>query len=471
MRHNTLRHVFREHGAAFWLVVRIADVLAVMFSGLAAFFIRFQDLELTEPYREALTLAGLLTVIVFPAFGLYKGIRGHSLTHQMRSVLAAGLTAGACMAAVAFATQTGTIYSRQWVGLWALSAFVVLIGIRVLLSWGLAMVRRSGWNDRRVAVVGAGQLGRNVARRLQQSSWTGFRVVCFFDDDSTKAGRKVRGSLVYPAVDIAARLQQLKIEEVWFALPLRAEPRMRELIAQLHHTTVNVRFVPDIYGYRLLNHAMTEIAGVPLLDLMSTPMTGINRILKVLEDYVLATLILLLASPLLLTLAVGVKLSSPGPIFFRQKRHGWDGRLIEVWKFRTMRSHREEEGQITQAKRNDGRVTRFGRFLRRTSLDELPQLFNVLRGEMSIVGPRPHAVVHNDEYSKLIDGYMRRHMVKPGITGWAQINGWRGETDTLEKMRKRVEYDMYYIENWSLWFDLRIVFLTLITGLGRRNAY
>ena len=471
MKQNKLGQAFREHGGAFWWTVRVIDVLAVMLSGLAAFFMRFDHLQLTEPYRAALVLAGLLAAIVFPSVGLYGAIRGQPLAGHLRALFTAGLAVGASMAAIAFVTKTGTIYSRQWVGLWALSAFVALFSIRVLLSWGLAMVRRSGWNDRRVAIVGAGQLGRNVARRLQQSSWSGFRVVCFFDDDSTKVGKKARGALVYPAVDIAARLQHLKIEEVWFALPLRAEPRMRELIIELHHTTVNVRFVPDIYGFRLLNHAMTEIAGVPLLDLMSTPMTGINRILKVLEDYVLATLILLLASPLLFTIAVGVKLSSPGPVLFRQKRHGWDGRLIEVWKFRTMRTHWEEDGRVTQANRNDVRVTPFGRFLRRTSLDELPQLFNVLRGEMSIVGPRPHAVVHNDEYSKLIDGYMRRHMVKPGITGWAQINGWRGETDTLEKMRKRVEYDMYYIENWSLWFDLRIVFLTLVTGLGRRNAY
>ena len=471
MKQNKLGQAFREHGGAFWWTVRVVDVLTVMSCGLIAFFIRFDHLQLTEPYRAALVLAGLLTAIVFPAVGLYGAIRGQSLAGHLRGLFTAGIAVGASMAAIAFVTKTGTIYSRQWVGLWALSALVALLGLRVLLSWGLAMVRRSGWNDRRVAIVGAGQLGRNVARRLQQSSWTGFRVVSFFDDDQAKAGKKVRGAMVYSAVDLVARLQQLKIEEVWFALPLRAEPRMRELIAQLGHTTVNVRFVPDIYGFRLLNHAMTEIAGVPLLDLMSTPMTGINRVLKVLEDYVLATLVLLLASPLLVAIAVGVKLSSPGPVLFRQKRHGWDGRLIEVWKFRTMRMHWEEEGRVTQANRNDARVTKFGRFLRRASLDELPQFFNVLRGEMSIVGPRPHAVVHNDEYSKLIDGYMRRHMVKPGITGWAQINGWRGETDTLEKMRKRVEYDMYYIENWSLWFDLRIVFLTLVTGLGRRNAY
>jgi len=185
----------------------------------------------------------------------------------------------------------------------------------------------------------------------------------------------------------------------------------------------------------------------------------------------LALLILLLISPLMLLIALGVKLTSPGPVLFKQKRLGWDGQPFKVYKFRSMVVHREEGGLLTQASMGDVRVTPFGAFLRRTSLDELPQFFNVLRGTMSIVGPRPHAIEHNEQYKELVDDYMRRHKVKPGITGWAQINGWRGETDTLEKMRKRVEYDLYYIENWSLWFDLRIILLTVFKGFVNKNAY
>ena len=200
-------------------------------------------------------------------------------------------------------------------------------------------------------------------------------------------------------------------------------------------------------------------------------MEGVNRFIKAAEDRILATLILVAISPLMLFIALGVKLSSPGPVLFKQKRHGWDGKPIKVYKFRTMRVHEEEEGKITQARRSDPRVTPFGAFLRRTSLDELPQFFNVLQGRMSIVGPRPHAVEHNEFYKEQVEAYMQRHRVKPGITGWAQINGWRGETDTLEKMRKRVEYDLYYIENWSLWFDLKIIFLTLFKGFVNKNAY
>jgi len=208
-----------------------------------------------------------------------------------------------------------------------------------------------------------------------------------------------------------------------------------------------------------------------VLDLSVSPMMGINRNVKAFEDRILAALALMLAGPLMLLIAIGVKLSSPGPTLFRQRRHGWDGNLIVIYKFRTMMAHTQSDGQITQACKNDFRVTRFGAFLRRTSLDELPQLINVLQGRMSIVGPRPHAVEHNEHYKDLIDAYMQRHKVKPGITGWAQVNGWRGETDTLEKMKKRVEYDLYYIEHWSLWLDLKVIFLTLMKGFIHPNAY
>ncbi|HEY3488101.1 MAG TPA: undecaprenyl-phosphate glucose phosphotransferase [Gammaproteobacteria bacterium] len=254
-------------------------------------------------------------------------------------------------------------------------------------------------------------------------------------------------------------------------MPFSEEKRLESVLHELRHATVDIRYVPDIFGFRLLNHSIVDIAGLPVLNLSVTPMDGLNRCIKWLEDWVGASIILLLISPLLLIIAIGIKLSSPGPILFKQLRHGWDGRPIRVYKFRTMVCHTEDEGVITQASPNDKRVTKFGAFLRRTSLDELPQFFNVLQGRMSIVGPRPHAIEHNHEYMEQIDGYMLRHKVKPGITGWAQINGYRGETKTLEEMKKRVEYDLFYIENWSLWFDVRIICLTFLKGFIHRNAY
>ena len=254
---------------------------------------------------------------------------------------------------------------------------------------------------------------------------------------------------------------------------MEAAKRVHEVFNKLSQRSdlIEIRFIPDIFGFKLLNHDVFEIAGIPIISLTQTPMAGTNRLLKAIEDRVLASLILVVISPLLLFIIVGIKLSSKGPIFFRQKRHGWDGKEIVVCKFRTMVVHKETDNIVTQATKNDPRLTKFGAFLRRTSLDELPQFINVLQGRMSIVRPRPHPLQHNEIYRNKIDSYMLRHHVKPGITGWAQINGWRGETDTLEKMQKRIEYDLFYINNWSLLFDLKIIFLTLFKGMFGKNVY
>jgi putative colanic acid biosynthesis UDP-glucose lipid carrier transferase len=222
---------------------------------------------------------------------------------------------------------------------------------------------------------------------------------------------------------------------------------------------------------KLVNHGVSEVVGVPMLDLSASPIIGGRRVLKALEDIFISALILILISPLLAAIAIAVKLTSPGPVLYRQKRHGWNGEEITVYKFRSMVVHHENGGGVTQAKKNDPRITPLGAFLRRTSLDELPQFINVIQGRMSIVGPRPHAVVHNEEYKELVPGYMLRHKVKPGITGWAQIHGLRGETDTLDKMKKRVEYDLYYIENLSIWMDLKIILATMFKGFVNESAY
>ena len=251
---------------------------------------------------------------------------------------------------------------------------------------------------------------------------------------------------------------------------MRAEDRIREVIDCLMDSTASVYLVPDIFTFQLLNARTEEIDGLPVIGLCETPFAGLEGWLKRFEDVVLASAILTLISPLLAAIALGVKLSSRGPVIFKQRRYGLDGRRIRVYKFRTM-TVCEEGDQVRQARPADARVTKLGAFLRRTSLDELPQFFNVLQGRMSIVGPRPHAVAHNEQYRRLIKGYMLRHKVRPGITGLAQVNGYRGETDTLEKMEKRVEYDLTYIRNWSLKLDLKIIALTVVHGFRHRNAY
>ncbi|MBN2855737.1 MAG: undecaprenyl-phosphate glucose phosphotransferase, partial [Halothiobacillaceae bacterium] len=276
---------------------------------------------------------------------------------------------------------------------------------------------------------------------------------------------------VAPLDALLAYVSNHPVDEVWIAVPLDQSLQLKSVLEKLRFSTANVRFVPDLFGLFLINHGISQVMNVPMIDLTASPMTGANRIVKGVEDRVLALLIILLVSPLLVVIALGVKFSSKGAVLYKQKRHGWDGQPFNIYKFRSMRHQADDEGEVPQAVKGDSRVTRFGAFLRRTSLDELPQFINVLQGRMSIVGPRPHAVEHNEFYKSQIDGYMLRHKVKPGITGWAQINGWRGETDTLEKMQKRVEYDLYYIEHWSLMFDLKIILLTIFRGFVHKNAY
>ncbi|MFY8088508.1 MAG: undecaprenyl-phosphate glucose phosphotransferase, partial [Rubrivivax sp.] len=260
------------------------------------------------------------------------------------------------------------------------------------------------------------------------------------------------------------------IREVYITLPLGSQPRIVELLEELQGTTASIFFVPDVFGISIIQGRLQDLNGVPVVGMCETPFTGTNQLVKRLEDIVLSAIILLIIAPVLLVLAIGVKMSSPGPVIFRQRRNGLDGEEITVYKFRSMRAM-DNGPVVKQATKDDPRITRFGAFIRRTSLDELPQFINVLQGRMSIVGPRPHAVAHNELYRKLIKAYMVRHKVKPGITGWAQVNGHRGETDTVEKMQARVEYDLEYLRNWSLWFDLQIIARTVKLVFFDRNAY
>jgi len=234
---------------------------------------------------------------------------------------------------------------------------------------------------------------------------------------------------------------------------------------------VNLRFMPDTRSLSLYNHSLVDILGIPTINLAAAPVTELEMWPKRVFDSLFAVAVLLLLTPVLLAIAIAVKCSSPGPVLFRQRRKGVDGHQFEIFKFRTMRVHKEAPGQLTQAGRHDKRITRVGAFLRRTSLDELPQFFNVLLGQMSVVGPRPHALEHDDLYKNLVDGYMYRYRIKPGITGWAQVNGYRGETTRVEKMEARVKFDLFYIQNWSFWFDIKIVLITMLKGFTGSNAY
>jgi len=376
------------------------------------------------------------------------------------------------MIVILFGLKVSSEYSRIWLGWWMLFGVLFSLIFRMCVYGFLQYQRLQGRNFRRVIIVGAGDLGRKLISQTVDSPWTGFKIDALFDDNEQLHGTSINGYKIQGGLaEVEAFVDRNHIDEIWIALPLRAEERVKELLYALRHHTVNIKLIPDIFGFSLLNHSMTEIAGLPAVNLSDTPMGGGNQLVKALEDRILALLIIPLIIPLIVLIAIAIKVTSPGPILFKQKRHGWDGRVINVYKFRTMKVHDEEVGRITQASKEDSRVTPLGAFLRSCSLDELPQFYNVLQGRMSIVGPRPHAVEHNELYKEQVNQYMLRHMVKPGITGWAQINGYRGETDTLDKMKKRVEYDLFYIENWSLWFDLKIIFLTAFKGFVHKNVH
>lgn len=359
---------------------------------------------------------------------------------------------------------------------------------RVLLTWaaatpiaqwlavwiGRAALRRRALQThlrKSSVVIGAGPLGVKVAEALRGDREEGRDFIGWFDDrmddrrDVQASGRMLGG-----LKEAAPYIRSHAVKEVYITLPLGSQPRIIELLESIQGTTASVYFVPDVFGIGIIQGRLQDINGVPVVGICETPFTGTNELVKRISDIVLASIILLLISPLLLVLALGVRLSSPGPVIFKQRRNGLDGSEIVVYKFRTMRTM-DNGPVVAQATRNDPRITPFGAFLRRTSLDELPQFFNVLQGHMSIVGPRPHAIAHNELYRQLIKAYMVRHKVKPGITGWAQVNGLRGETETVEKMKARVGYDLEYLRNWSLLLDLQIIMRTVRVIFFDRNAY
>ncbi|MGK5091515.1 undecaprenyl-phosphate glucose phosphotransferase [Deltaproteobacteria bacterium TL4] len=443
--------------------VRGIDLLIPLVSGYISYLIRFENWYIAQKYIYVMIIASLLTALVFPSFSLYQSKRGAYLWKELRLVSLAWTSIFASLTALAFITQKGDYYSRQWFILWFLFGEGMLLFYRTALRQFQQWLRKKGYNFRTVIIVGAGDLGKKVVQQLQEMPWTGLRVIAFFDDNPLLQRKRIHGVRVRGTLnDIDHFLKHCKANQLWLTLPLRSEKRIKALMQELRHYSLEIRLVPDIFTFQLLNHSITEVAEMPVINLSASPISGWNIILKAVEDRILAGLFLLLTSPLMLLIALGIKITSPGPVFFRQLRHGWNGATIEVFKFRTMEV--QEHNEFKQATVNDPRVTPFGRFLRGTSLDELPQFINVFQGKMSIVGPRPHPLPLNEQFKELINQYMLRHKVKPGITGWAQVNGWRGETDTLEKMKKRIEHDLYYIRNWSLWLDFKIIVMTLYKG-------
>jgi putative colanic acid biosynthesis UDP-glucose lipid carrier transferase len=460
------RSVLKPYASQFLFTLRASDPLVGLGVGIVTYVAYLNVFPLPEHYVLFLVAACVAIVAVFPLFRLYEPRRGASMADELRRLLLAWGAIGVLAGITLFATKSGNAYSRAWVFAWLVGSFVATAAMRVLVRLALRALRRRGLNLRHVMVVGAGSLGRRIAERLRHSTWAGLNVVGYYDDDPEKIGTSIDGRPVRGPIDcLFTENDWTGIDQVWIALPLRAEARIRLLLTALRDSPVEVRFVPDIYSFHLLNHSFTEIAGLPVISLTETPMVGVNRLLKWLEDFVFGTVALVLAAPALIVIAAGVKLTSTGPVLYRQERMTWNGQRFQILKFRTMPVDAEPEGPIWPQNGVD-RATGFGAFLRRFSLDELPQLINVLKGEMSLVGPRPERPEFVARFRQEIAGYMQKHLVKAGITGWAQVNDLRGDSDLI----RRIEYDLYYIDHWSIWFDLRILALTLWNILTSRHA-
>ncbi len=460
----------KEHSSAFAMLQRGVDLLLMVAAAMFAAWLRYGSVRLSQEQATTVVIALLMASLAFSQLGLYRSWRAGSIAREISLLWAAWGGVFLLLTGLLFALKIGADYSRLWVASWfSLAAALLALG-RGALRLGLRWLRARGYNERMVCLVGDGETARSLRDLMGAGARLGFRMVAWYGvHEPPPRDMAPRSGLLG---ELASFVAASPVDEVWVAMPLRDEDGLRAAFDALRHSTANVRYVPDRFGYELLQHAATRIGSVTMLDLSVSPMEGLNRLLKRTEDLLLGTLFLLLASPLMALIALAIKLDSPGPVLFRQRRIGWSGKEFVIYKFRTMREHPVPvAGQLPQATREDPRITRLGRWLRRSSLDELPQLINVLQGRMSLVGPRPHAVEHHHLYIDRIPSYAARHMVKPGITGYAQVEGFRGETETAEKMARRVEYDMLYIQQWSIALDLKLILLTLLKGLVHRNAY
>lgn len=445
-----------------------AAVPAILCTGLLLVSMHVAGVPLDTPY---LALAAIIATVSLVLFLPMLDISSH-LTSGRRTVVVSTLLRFAVLVGtlltIGYFAKVSDIYSRKVIGLWIGLAPLLLIISALVLHELVYRMLADPRNTRRAVLAGCNSLSIELARRLETMH---MRVEGFFDDravDRLQAAPDMK--LLGPLGDLPAFAQQNSIDVVFVALPIRHIPRVMSLLDELRNTTVSIYYVPDIHVFDLIQARTTDVLGIPVVSMCETPFHGYRGLSKRAMDFVLALSGLIVLSPLLLTFAALIKLTSPGPVIFRQRRYGLDGRPITVYKFRSM-TVTEDGSVIRQASRNDSRVTPIGRLMRRLSIDELPQLLNVVQGRMSLVGPRPHAVAHNEEYRKLIKGYMVRHKVLPGITGWAQVNGSRGEIESLEDLQKRVRYDLEYLRRWSLALDIRIILHTLMQMLGDKKAY
>jgi putative colanic acid biosynthesis UDP-glucose lipid carrier transferase len=464
---NILATEFKTVGTELPLValVRVALAPIVCVVSLALCMVAYQ-----EPFSPLYALlAAVVFLVALRVFGELPFTNGRSIVPG-GAVLTDWITVVCVLLFVAFVTKTSDLYSRKLLLTWFVATPFALHGAQEIARQLLNRFVSATVMARTKVIVGLNEMGGELAREIAEDPCRGVMKGFFDDRDDGRLTLAPGHEILGGVEDVARYVKQNAIHVVYITLPMTRDPRIVRMLGQLRDTTASVYFVPSTLPFDMIQARVDRIGSVPVIAVCETPFYGINGVLKRATDLFITGVIMAAIWPLMAAIAIGIKVTSRGPVLFRQRRYGLDGKEIVVYKFRTMKVC-EDGGHITQARENDPRVTAFGAFLRRSSLDELPQFINVLMGSMSIVGPRPHAVAHNEQYRALINGYMVRHKVRPGITGWAQVNGFRGETETVEKMKQRVECDLDYLNLWSLSLDLWIVLKTVLVMVKDKKAY
>ncbi len=467
--------MFKKYSQLFISILFITDIGVVAISWLLAYYIRFHieiipitlGIPPVEHYIKLLPFIVAIYAVTMKVLGLYQPIKGRSRVIEFYNILKVTFISILLITAATFFYREYS-YSRIVVVYFWLISIISLMLSHTLSRKVLQILRHKGYNLKHILIVGAGDLGKRVAEKIDLYPEIGFKIVGFLTDHPEKVGSSIMGYTVLGhLVDVKKVVKEKSVDQLFVALPLNAHQRLENVLVSLGNDMVDVKVVPDLLRFMRLNPGIEDLDGLPVVSLTEGPLLGWNKVIKRGGDILLALLSIIILSPLMLFISVVIKMTSNGPILYRQERMGLDGKRFHMLKFRSMKVDAEENIGAVWAKKGDERRTKTGAFLRRMSLDELPQLFNVLKGDMSLVGPRPERPVFVDSFKESIPLYMLRHKMKAGITGWAQVNGWRGNTS----LKKRVEYDLYYIENWSFSFDIKIIWLTIWKGLISKNAY
>jgi Undecaprenyl-phosphate glucose phosphotransferase len=460
------------------LFLRALEMLSVAVTAWLAAGVALESIPtgMERSYSNAALIAALFYAALAEVTGCYDIDTRFSTRTGWARVMTAWLSTGMFLMTLGFLLKVSESFSRGWALTWFAVGGAVLLAVRAGGTVWMRRLKRAGVFNHRVAIFGAGSQGDRLAKYILGNEKLTIDLVGFFDDRLPERlpEREVKLPLYGNLQDLISHIRRGAVDQVIVALPWSAERRLQEVVAELAITPVRIRLAPDLATFAFSQRPVVLLGDLPVMTLFERPISGFDQILKRIEDMVIGAVALFLLAPLFAIVAIAIKLDSAGPIFFRQDREGFNNQRFRIWKFRSMRTDRCEIDGITQARKDDDRITRMGRFIRRTSIDELPQLLNVLTGEMSLVGPRPHAPstkAGDRVFSDVVAHYAARHKVKPGMTGWAQVHGWRGETDTEEKLLKRLEHDLYYIENWSVLLDLYILGRTAVTLAFQKTAY